>query len=128
VVITNQRRQQAGRAPVDVGEVGVAGLVDLDREEVVTRLQIRAHVQPVHALGVGVGAGRPSGREASVDPQLVAAVRGDEQLGPRRDARQPEDGRAKVEIGFMQIKGMGRADPEGVGGKNHGSGSRGIED
>ena len=116
--VPHELGEQTRCAPVDIGEMGIAGLVDLHGERVGAGVQIGRHVDAVHDLAPGIAAPRSAPDKLAVDPEPVAAVRRDAQFRVGRQARQrPACRRAKVQVDLVQVEGMGRADPDGLGWK-----------
>ena len=74
-------------------------------------LRAAAYAKPVVVMKAGR---RPAGSKAAVDPQPVAAVGRDQQFGRARYLVQHHRRGTKVEIGLLQVKGMGRSDPLGL--------------
>ena len=106
---------------MDIRKVGVAGLVELHGDGILSSAQMSGDVVGVHLLGVGPGAGGAAPDENAVHPDFVAAVPSDEKLGVVGCLGQGEvGGRTEVQIDFVEIEGVIRADPAGGGGQGEG--------
>ncbi len=110
------RRQPADHpagGAVDMGEVRIAGGIDLHRDPVPPRLQRLCNVADVHRHRGWPGPFRPAPDEAAVDPQAIAAVGAEVQQRLWRHGLQHQIG-TEVQVGLGQVERMRRADPAGA--------------